>query len=160
MRTALGSDVGRKGKRRKGWSSANRAQKDQLLAQYNGDLLHGLLVSCAEDYAQYGGFIPLAFNSPVQRLTNSETSSGSTVVLVYASSQCGFVGIVDRSAKFAFFLDLDFPWPSLPLIREKMLGIVKGKGSLPKYCVGECPTDRAVRLKDQRRIGSQTRGRR
>lgn len=72
--------------------------------------------------------VPLAFNSSVQRLTNSVISSGSTVVLVYASSQRGFEGRLGRSGMPAFFLDLDFPWPSLPLIREKRLGIATVKG--------------------------------
>lgn len=70
------------------------------------------------------GCVPLAFSSSEQRLINSATSSGSTDVLANASSQCGFEANWSvRLARLAFFFDF-FPWPSLPLILEKRLGIV------------------------------------
>ena len=58
-----------------------------------------------------------------------------------------------RDSRFAFFLDLAFPEPSLDLIRENMLGIVAGSqyvADLGKvtYLVPKA----SVRLSDQIRL--------
>ena len=68
--------------------------------------------------------IPLDFNSSVQPLRSSCTSSGSTVLRVHASSHRGFGGASLAVVCCApFFLDT-LAGPSLPFSLEKKLGIV------------------------------------
>lgn len=65
----------------------------------------------------------------MQRLIRSWTSSGSTVLLVQASSHRGFWGSWLASwLRFAFFLDLILPVPSLPFRREKKPTMVESAG--------------------------------
>lgn len=62
--------------------------------------------------------VPLDFNSIVQPLNSSCTSSGSTLVRVHASSHRGFGGATSTSGCCPFFLDT-FAGPSLPFSLEK-----------------------------------------
>lgn len=66
------------------------------------------------------GVVPRAFSSSVQKCSSSWISSGSTKVLVQASSHVGFEGSALARSLAAPFLFLE----SLPFRREKMPGIV------------------------------------
>ena len=63
--------------------------------------------------------IPLDFNSSVQPLRSSCTSSGSTLVRVHASSHCGFGGASFARFWSPPFFDLTLVAPSLPFDLEK-----------------------------------------
>jgi len=130
LRTALGSDVGRKGSRRKGRSRAVHTKQSsrqhicvtsswRTKSEASPEIGRG-----GDVRAQYWRSIPRAFNSSVQRLISSCTSSASTVVRVNASSQRGFWASEPvKPSKLPPFFDLDLVGPSLPLRREKKLGM-------------------------------------
>jgi len=121
-RAALGSEVGRKGRRRNGMSKAARG--GQLACATREQIA---MASCMMDPGNVASrFIPLDFSSRVQPLRSSCTSSGSTDVRVHASSHRGFGSgslTVLCCAPFDFSA---FAGPSLPFRREKKLGIVVG----------------------------------
>jgi hypothetical protein len=132
VRTALGSEVGRKGSSRNGRS---RAVSQGKLAQFR--YTRGAGSRQGEPGQMH--VLPRSLISFVQRLIRSWTSSGSIVLRVHASSHFGFAGIWSVSwLRLEFFLDLLLGPSPRPLRMERKLGMVEEcwmyRGSEAQLC--------------------------